>query len=262
MKRYLLILFTFYKAAVLTNLEYRANFLIGAVLSVVNAAWQIGGIWVFFLHTETLGTWSFFEALLVVGLFITFVGVTEMILYPNVREIVRHIRLGTMDFILTKPLDSQFHASLSKIEIWKGMDVLIGCGVVLFALLKQPEFPGLSSTALFILLCLCALIILYSLTMLLITSAFWFVQLDNVMELLFVFFDAGRFPVTIFPPWLRILLTFVVPIAFVTTIPAAVLLNRLNLEFALFAALLAAGLLLISIFFWRFAVRHYASASS
>ncbi|MEM7802539.1 MAG: ABC-2 family transporter protein [Chloroflexota bacterium] len=262
MFRYLKVLYIFYKAALLTNLEYRANFTIGAVLSLINVAWQIGGVWVFFLHTEQIGDWSFYEVLLVIGLFITFLATTEMVLYPNVQELVRHIKLGTMDFILTKPISSQFHATLRKIQIWKGIDLIIGIGITLFALSQQQTSPSYAAVALFGLLCVCALVILYSLTVFIITSAFWFVQLDNVMELLFTFFDAGRYPVTIFPGWLRILLTFVVPIAFVTTVPAAVLLGRIEPQFALFSILLAVGLLTGSILFWQYALRHYSSASS
>lgn len=262
MSRYFSVLLTFYKAAILTDLEYRANFLINMVLSLINIGWQIGGIGIFFLHTDSIGDWSFPEVLLVVGLYIAFLGFIEMILYPNVQEIVRHIRLGTMDFILTKPIDSQFHASLRKISIWKGIDLLIGVGVVSYALTLQPDSPSAGSILLFGLLCICAVIILYSLMMLLITSAFWFVQLENVMELLLIFFDAARFPVTIFPAWLRILLTFVVPIAFVTTFPAAVLLNRLDTNFALLSIGIAALMLALSVGFWRFALRHYSSASS
>lgn len=262
MSRYLRVLLSFYKAALLTNLEYRANFMVGALLSLVNAAWQVAGVSVFFLHTDRLGDWNFAEVLLIAGLFVTFLGVIEMIMYPNVQEIVRHIRQGTMDFILTKPIDSQFHASLRRIEIWKGVDVLLGIAITLTALSWLPQRPELLSVFAFLFLCLCALLILYSLTMLLITSSFWFVRLENVMELLFTFFDAGRFPVTIFPFWLRMLLTVVVPIAFVTTVPAAILLQRLDLIYLLYSAGLAAGLLAASIVFWRFAVRHYSSASS
>jgi ABC-2 type transport system permease protein len=98
--------------------------------------------------------------------------------------------------------------------------------------------------------------------MLLITSAFWFVQLENVMELLFTFYEAGRFPVSVFPAWLRAILTFVVPIAFITTVPAAVIIGRLDAEFVVLAVVVTAILFTACAAFWRFAVRHYSSASS
>ena len=79
---------------------------------------------------------------------------------------------------------------------------------------------------------------------------------------MFTFYEAGRFPVNIFPAWVRAVLTFVVPIAFITTVPASVLLGRLGGEFVLFSLGVAAILFTASVLFWRFAVRHYSSASS
>lgn len=262
LSKHLRVLAVFYKAAILTNLEYRANFVISVVLSLISVGWSVAGAAVFYLHTDTIGEWEFNQLLVVLGLFVVFLGFIEAIMYPNVKEIVEHIRMGTMDFILTKPINSQFHASLRRLDIWKLGDILLGVGLVAYAMTQLETQLAVGDVAVFLVLCICALIILYALVMLLITSAFWFVELENVMELLFTFFDAGRFPVTIFPFWLRITLTFVVPIAFVTTVPASALIGRLDPAFVLGSVVVAAGLFTASALFWQYAVRHYSSASS
>lgn len=262
MLRYLRVLGVFYKAAVLTDLEYRANFITNVVLSVLSIGWSIAAVWVFFLHTDTIGGWRFHELLVVLGLFLLFLGLVDTFMVPNVQDLMEHIRLGTMDFILTKPINSQFHASLRRINIWRFVDVLLGLGVLVYGLGQVAERPSPAAVLLLVLLCLCAALILYALVMLLVTSAFWFVQLENVMELLFTFYEAGRFPVSIFPGWMRAVLTFVVPIAFVTTVPASVVLGRLNPLFALYSVGVTAVLFTICVLFWQYAVRHYSSASS
>lgn len=262
MRKHVRVLGVLYKAAILTNLEYRANFIISVVLSFISVSWSVAGAAVFYLHTDRIGDWTFEQLLVVLGLFITFLGFIEGVLYPNVKEIVEHIRIGTMDFILTKPINSQFHASLSRLNIWKIGDIVLGLGLVVYAIVRLNSQPSWGQLLVFVMLCLCAVLILYALVMMLITSAFWFVELENVMELLFTFYDAGRFPVTIFPSWLRITLTFVVPIAFITTVPAAVIIGRLELEFALWSLLVAAVLFTACVLFWQFAVRYYSSASS
>lgn len=262
MMRYLKVLGVFYKAAILTDLEYRANFLTHLLLSVIGAGWSVVGVSIFFLHTDHIGDWSFHEVLIVLGLFQMFIGLVDALITPNVQDFTEHLRLGTMDFILTKPLNSQFHASLRRINIWRLADALLGLGIIVYAVAQLHTAPSFERALLFALLGVCAAIIMYSLVMLLITSAFWFVQLENVMELLFTFYEAGRFPVNIFPAWVRALLTFVVPIAFVTTVPASVLLGRLGGEFVLYAVGVAAILFTVSVQFWRFAVQHYSSASS
>ncbi len=246
----------------MTDLEYRANFAINALLSLIGISWSVAGVAIFFLHTDEIRGWRFNELMIVLGLFLTFLGLVEMLLVPNVQDLMEHIRLGTMDFILTKPINSQFHASLRRINIWRGIDILLGLGVGAYGMAQLAEWPSLVRFLLFIILCLCGIVILYSLVMLLVTSAFWFVQLENVMELLYTFFEAGRFPITIFPTWVRILLTFVVPIAFITTVPASVLLGRLGGVFVLYSLGVTAALCTVSVLFWRYAVRHYSSASS
>ncbi|MCB0036076.1 MAG: ABC-2 family transporter protein [Anaerolineales bacterium] len=262
MLKHLKVLGALYKAAVLTNLEYRANFIISVILSLISVGWSVAGAAVFYLHTDRIGEWTFDQLLVVLGLFVTFLGVIEGIMYPNVKEIVEHIRMGTMDFILTKPINSQFHASLRRLDIWKLGDILLGIGLLLYAVAQLDSYPTVGQVVLFVVLCLCAVLILYSLIMLLITSAFWFVELENVMELLFTFYDAGRFPVNIFPFWLRATLTFVVPIAFVTTVPASVIIGRVDPALALGSLVVTAVLFTASVLFWQFAVRHYSSASS
>src|SRR5512139_1758274 len=260
--RYLKLLGIFYKAAILTDLEYRANFVTNVLMSIVAAFATVLTVSIFFGHTATIGGWSFYEALIVVGLFQLFLGMVDTFITPNVRDFTEHLRLGTMDFILTKPLNSQFHASLRRINIWRSVDMLIGAGVIAYALHHLGATLAPDRGAMFLVLLICAALILYSLIMLLITSAFWFVQLENVMELLFTFYEAGRFPVSVFPAWLRAILTFVVPIAFITTVPAAVIIGRLNAEFVLLALIVTALLFAACVAFWRFAVRHYSSASS
>lgn len=262
MRRYLRVLGIFYKAAVLTDLEYRANFATHLFLSVIGVVWSVAGVAVFFLHTDHIGDWQFNELMIVLGLFLFFLGLVDVFLQPNVTDLMEHIRTGTMDFILTKPINSQFHATLRRINIWRMVDVWLGLGLLGYGLAQLAERPPLGRVLLLLLLCGSAAIILYSIIVLLITGAFWLVQLENIMELLFTFYEAGRFPVTIFPFWVRVMLTFVVPIAFVTTVPASVLLGRTAAVYGLYSVGVAAVLLAGTIAFWNYAVRHYSSASS
>jgi ABC-2 type transport system permease protein len=260
--RYLRLLGIFYKAALLADLEYRANFVVQVFLSMIQVAFGIIGVTIFFLHTERIGDWSFHEVLIVLGLFQFFVGLVDSLLTPNMQDIIEHIRVGTMDFILIKPINSQFHASLRRLNIWRLTDVLLGVGVILYAMNYLHIALSVDKVLIFLVLIVCGGLILYALVMLLVTSAFWLVQLENVMELLFTFYEAGRFPVTIFPTWVRAVLTFVVPIAFVTTVPASVVLGREKTEFAFYSIAIAALLMTLSVLYWRYAVRHYSSASS
>jgi ABC-2 type transport system permease protein len=93
-------------------------------------------------------------------------------------------------------------------------------------------------------------------------TSIWFVKIYNVTEVLRGLLEAGRFPMAAYPATYRFFFTFVVPVAFLTTIPSEVMLGRTNFGWTIAAALLAIALLFTSRFFWHFALRFYTSASS
>ncbi|MEM7761553.1 MAG: ABC-2 family transporter protein, partial [Cyanobacteria bacterium P01_A01_bin.40] len=90
----------------------------------------------------------------------------------------------------------------------------------------------------------------------------WFVKVYNVTEVLRGLLEAGRYPMVAYPAIYRFFFTFIVPVAFLTTVPAQAMLNRSELIWSIGAAILAGILFSFSIFFWRFALRFYTSASS
>ena len=112
------------------------------------------------------------------------------------------------------------------------------------------------------LLLLSSALILYALWFVVAASAIWFVKTWNATEVLRTALSAGRYPISAYPPALRLLFTVVLPVAFLTTVPAEALLGRLLLPWALASLAVAALALAISRAFWRFALRFYTSASS
>jgi ABC-2 type transport system permease protein len=75
-------------------------------------------------------------------------------------------------------------------------------------------------------------------------------------------YEAGRWPVSLYPPWLRFILSFIVPIAFVTTVPVEALTGRLTPQTLLLGMMLAAVLLVLSRLFWKIGLRQYSGASA
>lgn len=260
--RYLRLLWLFWKTSVLVEMEYRVNFILNTLLSTLWLGVRLVAVLAFFVHRPTIGGWTLPEALIVLGLFNIFSGILDAVLRPNVDQILEHIRKGTMDFILTKPINSQFLASLRVFVVWNLADVVLGFGVIAYALGRLDVRPTPFQMAVFGALLVAGVVIVYAFWMLLVTLAFWFVRVGNITELFSTFFTAGRFPVTVYPDRVRWLLTFVVPVALLTTIPATSLLGRLTAPYALLSLGMAAGLLAASAAFWNYAVRHYSSASS
>ncbi len=113
-----------------------------------------------------------------------------------------------------------------------------------------------------ILFLICAMLIVYAIWALLHTLAFWLVKIENISQIFFAVFETARFPVGAFPGVLRVFFTVVVPVAFMTTVPASAAAGTLDWRYAVAAPLIALIGLWLSHRFWQFALRHYTSASS
>ena len=115
---------------------------------------------------------------------------------------------------------------------------------------------------LFVLALICGVVIIYSFLVILATCAFWFVKLDNILNIFQSMYEAGRWPIGIYPPWLRSVLTFIVPVGFAVTVPSEGLTGRSSPALLIGALALAVVLPLVARIFWRFGIRHYSGASA
>ena len=105
-------------------------------------------------------------------------------------------------------------------------------------------------------------VILYSLWFLIAATSIWFVKTWNATEVLRALLASGRYPLHAYPPALRLLFTVVLPVAFLTTVPAQVLLGEAVVPMLLTGVALAFVFLAAARMFWLFALRFYTSASS
>ncbi len=166
---------------------------------------------------------------MLVGIHFFLSGLIGIVMRPSMEALMEGIRLGTFDFLLIKPADSQLLASTQVVAPQAATDVVVGIGVVVFGMTRLGVTLGPLDVALFLVMLLAGLVIVYSFLLLLATCAFWFVKLENVLVIFQALFgNAGRWPVTIFPPGLRVFLTFVVPVAFAVTVPAQALTGQLG----------------------------------
>jgi ABC-2 type transport system permease protein len=252
----------YFRLGILSELEYRANFFIQIFESFVGLAVAIGGLSVVFSHTDSLGGWLPAHLIALVGIHILVGGFINMIINPSMQRFMEDVRRGTLDFTLTKPADAQLLVSVQRVEIWKIADVILGIGVLLIALGRLGTAVSFPDALLFLLALLCGGVIVYSFWLILATCSFWFVRVENILVIFQSMYNAGRWPISIYPPWLRFGLTFIVPIAFAVTVPAEGLIGRLTPETLLLAIGLSFGMLLLSRFFWKFGIKFYSGASA
>ena len=260
--RYLRLVGLFFRISVINELEYRANFFIQIFQTVLGLLVSFGGLSIIFSHTDNLGGWSQDELLALVGVYFLVGGLINLVIQPSMQKLMEDVRQGTLDFMLTKPEDAQFLVSVRQVQVWQLVDVVLGLVVIVGALVRMGITVGSGQAAGFGLALICGTAIVYSFWLMLATCSFWFVKIDNILVIFQSMYEAGRWPVGIYPGWLRIVLTFLVPVAFAVTIPAEAVVGRLT-PLAMFGAVgLALALLTVSRWFWRVGIRHYSGASA
>ncbi len=262
MRRYLRLLGVQLRASTLLALQYRAEFVGQALLSLLWAAWALVPLLVVYGHRPSVSGWSFEEALVVMGWFTLMKGILEGAINPSLASVVEHIRKGTLDFVLLKPADAQFLVSTAKFAPWHVVDA--GLGVALFAVAfhRLGRWPAPGHVLVALLLLLCAALTLYGLWILVVSAAFFVVKVDNLSYLFGSIFDAARWPVTVFRGAWRVLFTFVIPLALMTTYPALALLGRLRLGTAIAAVAGTLAFAAVSRLVWVRSIGRYTSASS
>jgi ABC-2 type transport system permease protein len=250
----------FWGTAIAAEMEYRINFVIATLTSL---GYQVGSFFSLFLFYRTGYTfdgWRWEEAAIVLGTFTILQGFSATFLAPNLNQIVKHVEKGTLDFVLLKPVSSQFWLSTHRLSPWGFPDLILGVTIVAYAGNK------LGVTLLHYLQALVPLgfgfVIIYSLWFILGATSIWFTKIYNVTEVLRGLLEAGRYPIVAYPVAYRFFFTFVVPVVFLTTVPTETLLGRVEPSWIWGGGVLAAALLWFSNWFWRFALRFYTSASS
>jgi len=250
----------FFRIGALNELQYRANLAVQLFQSAIALGTGLAVLGLVFGQTTNLGGWSQSELLAVMGVHILMGGIIRTAIQPNMERLMTDVRQGTLDFILTKPADAQ--VSVREFRIWQGVDVVVGIVVLVVAVAQLQVGFGLGTGLIFAATLVLGAVMIYCFWLLLTTAAFWIVRMDELHELFSGIYQSGRWPVTLYPDWLRISLTFLVPIAFAVTVPAEALTGRLTIETLALAAAFALGLFVVTRWFWQFGLRNYSGASA
>ncbi len=260
--RRLRLAWVYFRVGIMGELAYRANFIAHLAESVLSLATALAGLAVVFQWTTTLGGWRPEDLAILVGVYFLVGGAIGLVIQPSMEKLTESVRDGTLDFTLTKPEDAQLLASIQGIEIWKLTDCLLGLGVIAAALVRLGGRVGLPEAAAFLAAIAAGAVIVYCFWLVLATCAFWLVRIENILVIFQSVYEAGRWPVNIYPRWLRFGLTYLVPVAFAITVPAQALAGSLGWQTLLGAWAFAAALAVASRLFWRLGLRRYSGASS
>ena len=262
MIRYLRMFRAFASSEFQFEMEYRGNFYLSIVEMFLVIGTSIAAVLVMFQHTTTMNGWTLPQMIVLLGVYYMIQGGVNLVFSPSFERLMEHVRAGTLDFHLLKPVNVQFLVSTRHLRVVRAADLALGLAVVIFGLVQVGEEIGVGHALLFVLSLLFGIMLVYSLLLGLVTLAFWFVRVENLLAIFWAFTEAGRFPVDVYPLWLRVSLSTIVPIGIAVTAPANVIAGRM--DWIAVAALGAGTVLAVGLAsaLWRWGLKSYTGASA
>jgi ABC-2 type transport system permease protein len=252
-------------AQVRSQLQYRRSF----ALDVLGSFWisfiDFLVVLTIFRNVRRLETWNVHQVALLYALSSITFAVTDMLI-GQLDQFPQKIRDGSFDIVLVRPRGTLFQIVASDFAMRRVARVLQGSIVLAYA------FGGLRihwtvwRVVVLLLSLPSGVVIFSSIWVVGACIAFW---TTDGGEFTNAFTYGGttmaQYPLDIYAAWMRRLLGFVIPLAFVCYFPALFVLGKPDplglpewLNFASPAVALVAAIVAGAV--WRFAVRHYRSA--
>lgn len=262
--------FTFFRNSLVREMTFRGNFLITIITRMLWFCTQLALFEIIFRAVPAINDWSReqYFAFMATGMLIN--SIVESFFMPNCANFSELIRTGNLDFILLKPIDTQFLVSFEKVQIAHLNQILLAGCLLGYAIHSSGTTITAANVAMYLLLILTGVAFFYSLMITLASTTIWFGRNQGLYDFWFYITIFARYPRSIyssgsiFGEVLMFAFSYVLPILLVVTVPARVLLDMALqpnwLIFVAFAATLVS--LFISRAVFHTALRSYRSASS
>lgn len=263
MRRYAGIYAMLWRNSVVREMSFKTNFILWIVVELLWFALQLAFVGVLYLHTESIGTWTKWQVVMLIGGSQFIQQVFTAVFLTNCAHLSELIRTGRLDFLLLLPVNTRFVISLRQVDLGSFVNAAAALGVMTYAARQLQLTPTLAQLAGFLLLVAVGLLVHYSLMFALASVSFWTVRAQGIVWGYYNLFNIARLPDEAFRGLFKAFFTFAVPMLLVSNVPVRVLADKLRSpgDLLLLVAM-SAVCFAFSEWVWRASVRHYTSASS
>lgn len=254
----------FLRISVLSELAYRGEFFLHLLYSLLNFITSVVSLVILFQQIQHIHGWTLASSLTLLGVYLILSALRELVFGPSFNALAGldgQIWTGRFDFTLLCPVPVQFMVSVRHWSIYALIDLVFGGGVLGIAihLLHRTLTPW--QMVAFVLTLLVSVGALYAVLLLFTALVFWspgflFTWLFDAL------FQMARYPIDVYPFWVRLLLIWLVPVGIMTTLPAQALTGGVSPALLLLVALVVILLIVFASAVFHIGLRRYSSASS
>ncbi len=236
--------------------------------AIIGKVLRIGLTLVFFqaiyLYTSILAGWNYSEILVLAASYFSIEAIVLVTFHRNlIYWFPQRLRDGTFDGLLTKPISPLFYTSFKVIDAFDITASSISVALLWWYIFsEQIIVPSLFEVGLFLFLSAIAVIFVFSLLLIVASTAFWTIAATGAGRLFESVFRAARFPGDIFKGPAKIALLYILPIGLIISVPTDILRGKFIWPHISYLIIFTAILSLAAFRFWNYALRRYSSASS
>jgi len=262
-RRYADVYAALWRNSVTREMGFQVNFFLWLFVELLWFALQLGFNSVIYLHTDSIGSWTKWEVVMLIGASHFVQQLFQALLLVNCAQLSELVHTGRMDFMLLLPVNTRFLVSLRHVDLGGFISAASGLAVVFYAAHRLNVTPSLAQMLSFSLLCGAAILIHYSLMFLMATISFWTVRAQGMVMAYYNLFSIARIPDAAFRGAGRVIFTLAIPMLLVASVPVKVLIDKLSSPAEIILLLtMSAVTFLGSTLVWRRALQRYSSASS
>lgn len=269
---YMAILATVARNSLIREMTFRVNFIAHSIAVMSWTGLQLVFYNIIFQFRDSIGKdtgWTRYPFFVFLGTVMLVNSLMQTFFLPNLREFSEMIRKGNLDFILLKPIDTQFLVTFNRID-WSSLaNFVLGFGVIVYSLEQMKYTPSAVQFLLFPIYLVVGVAIYYSTILFMSCTSVWLGRNQSLDQLWFYITTFSRYPLEIYQGSLglpiRWIFTTVFPVLLVVNVPARMLAKPLSsgqLPLAGYAVLVALAGVFFSRMLFKFSMDRYRSASS
>jgi ABC-2 type transport system permease protein len=261
-KTHLKIFLSLAKHSIQRDMAYRLDFISNLVSSVGWVNYSLVLILVLNSVTGGFGGWDKSQMLLLIGSWMINNGLAYFFFYRNMKQVVNDVHKGDLDYVLIKPLDSQFFVSFRRVILNAMCGVIEGFIVVIYALTAMNVAPSPFDVIKYFILTAVSLSLYYSIWFFAASLSIHFILADNLFYAVPDLAEVSKFPGSAYPKNLEYVFSSLIPIILFTTFPAEAIMGQQSTLKFFYAIVVGIIFFCFTRWFWFWSLKRYTSASS
>lgn len=259
---YLRLLRRYWQLALARETQYRANFIALGLVGIVETIVTVLPMLLLFSFTDTLEGWNRGETIALVGLFRMALALHGLLVDGGLSQFSGDVNRGNLDLLLIRPVNTQFLVTFRYVSLFQLVNVAIGLLLFGIGVAQAGLHIGWQAAVQAVIVFGCGLVLLTAIVSAGTYIAFRATTVEQINWAVLDIAHMGQYPISFYPSAVRMVLTAIVPVAFVTTIPVDALRGAAGWGMTGVAVVFATVAVMALRWWWENSVREYASASS